>query len=117
MKAFLIAGAVLMAGASIYGFIDYKKTSRNTEFTKMYKSEGPATVTETTKPVIDMKNDATKKEVSKTDESVVSKTEKVVTRMSGKKKKVVSYKLFSRAALEEKYINKDVKKESKTGKE
>ena len=34
MKSILYVGATLMIGASIYGFVDYKKTSRNNEFTK-----------------------------------------------------------------------------------
>ncbi|MBC7948574.1 MAG: hypothetical protein H7Y42_11875 [Chitinophagaceae bacterium] len=36
MKAILYTAAALMAGASIYGFIDYRGASNNDEFTKLY---------------------------------------------------------------------------------
>ncbi|MBL0336381.1 MAG: hypothetical protein IPP73_14015 [Chitinophagaceae bacterium] len=36
MKSILYIGATIMIGASIYGFVDYQKTSRNREFKKMY---------------------------------------------------------------------------------
>src|SRR5436853_150354 len=109
MKAFLIAGAVLMTGASIYGFIDYEKTSRDKAFTKMYKPEEPLKV--------ETKQAALEKKTALTNASVKTvKTEPVtavtITSKPAKKKKV-SYKLFSRAALEEKYINKEEKKEVK----
>lgn len=39
MKSILYVGAALMVGASIYGFIDYKKTSRNGNLDRMYQSE------------------------------------------------------------------------------
>jgi hypothetical protein len=45
MKSILYAGATLMIGAAIYGFVDYKKTSHSKEFTKMYhtgETSGPA---------------------------------------------------------------------------
>ncbi len=35
----LYVGATLMIGASIYGFVDYKKTSHQKEFTSMYEEE------------------------------------------------------------------------------
>ena len=39
MKSILYAGAVLMAGACIYGFTDYRNTSRNEAFKEMYTEE------------------------------------------------------------------------------
>ena len=39
MKSILYVGATLMIGASIYGFVDYKKTSHRKEFTGMYESK------------------------------------------------------------------------------
>ncbi|MEI9910110.1 MAG: hypothetical protein WDO71_10785 [Bacteroidota bacterium] len=36
MKSILYVAAALMIGASIYGFVDYSKTSRHKEFTNMY---------------------------------------------------------------------------------
>ena len=47
MKTILYVGAALMIGASIYGFVDYKKTSRQKEFKKMYDSQ------ETVSPIVD----------------------------------------------------------------
>src|SRR5258705_3365996 len=63
MKAILYAGAVLMTGASIYGFIDYKKTSRDKAFTTMYKTEEGGTAVEKTSPVIETKSKEEKKEI------------------------------------------------------
>ena len=51
MKSILYVGATLMIGASIYGFVDYKKTSHSKEFTGMYSAEKikePVVVTSTT---------------------------------------------------------------------
>lgn len=42
MKSILYVGAALMVSASIYGFIDYKKTSRNGDLDRMYTAEEPA---------------------------------------------------------------------------
>ncbi len=133
-----------MTGASIYGFIDYKKSSHNKEFTNLYKE--PVSVAETKKPVTDPKTNVEAKknfsvekknvEVKKNNLVAITKKEKnepdVVTKMvenpvnpaiteivnsdnmtpkssSIKKKKVLSYKLFSRAPLEERYIEKELK--------
>jgi hypothetical protein len=55
MKSILYVGAALMAGASIYGFIDYKKTARNGQLDRMYKAEEisqPVAIEEKTKPVV-----------------------------------------------------------------
>jgi len=56
MKSILYAGATLMIGASIYGFVDYKKTQHKKEFTGMYESgtkKEPAivAVSKTTEPM------------------------------------------------------------------
>lgn len=45
MKSVLYVGATLMISASIYGFVDYKKTSHDKEFTSMYDEQ------KTTEPV------------------------------------------------------------------
>ena len=71
-----------MIGASIYGFVDYKKTSHNKEFTKMYDSK------ETTEPVINNENLPTgqagiKEAVTKAE----TKTEKVTVVRKGPVKK------------------------------
>jgi hypothetical protein len=43
MKAFFYAGAVLMTGAIIYGFVDYNKSRHSQGFTNLYKTETRAT--------------------------------------------------------------------------
>ena len=152
MKTILYIGATLMIGASIYRFVDYKKTSPNKEFTKMYDSK------ETIQPVINnenlltgqagIKKVVTKPETKNNEKVAVIKKEslkknevaeeKTVTKMPMKpmetiiaekaatnivlkentavetdkpvkKEKKLSYKLFSRAPLEEKYIDKELK--------
>ena len=57
MKSILYVGATLMIGASIYGFVDYKQTSKKNEFKKMYREETVSepevvTVTEINKMVL-----------------------------------------------------------------
>lgn len=52
MKSILYVGATLMIGASIYGFVDYKQTSRNAKFKTMYDQQEQANdVKEITLPV------------------------------------------------------------------
>lgn len=52
MKSILYVGATLMIGASIYGFVDYKKTSHKKEFTGMYSEQQVKTpVTEPEKKI------------------------------------------------------------------
>ncbi len=41
MKSILYAGAVLMAGACIYGFTEYRNSSQNEGFKEMYTEEKP----------------------------------------------------------------------------
>lgn len=157
MKAILYAGAVLMTGASIYGFIDYKKTSRNKEFTNMYKTEENNTAVKESPPVVETKPNEQKKIIMlKKDKPVVvnkrsgkvipvaedeksnkeeaakmtiTPVEPVTTETANtaiaspksssiKKKKTISYKLFSRGSLEKKYVDKELKtKETKKEKQ
>jgi hypothetical protein len=55
MKSILYVAATLMVGASIYGFVDYNKTSRQKEFKTMYHEQEvkkPVVVAEKTLPGI-----------------------------------------------------------------
>jgi hypothetical protein len=45
MKSILYVGAVLMTGACIYGFVDYRKVNNNKEFKSLYRSETANTKT------------------------------------------------------------------------
>ena len=49
MKSILYAGAALMIGASVYGFVDYRQNSRNTEFKNLYEEKQPAMTPEAPK--------------------------------------------------------------------
>src|SRR5688500_16975068 len=72
MKSMLYVGATLMIGASIYGFVDYKQTSQNKEFTNMYEQKSKA-------PVVNEETEITptvKKEVVAT----VKKTRTVINK-------------------------------------
>jgi hypothetical protein len=105
MKSILYVGAALMISASIYGFVDYNRTSNRKEFLNMYKSKDPATVSVT----IPQTNEITPKKEMVAVEKVIEETTPTVLKkinIPGKKyktvkKKELSYKLFSRAALDE----------------
>jgi len=142
MKSILYAGATLMIGAAIYGFVDYKKTSHSKEFTKMYdpgEVTEPTVATHTTKDVmveketvVNEKEAVTKKQPGKKEETapvnplakeLITPVEKITAetrtvntnesktaiKYNTARKKKLSYRLFSRAALEEKYIDKELK--------
>jgi|CXWL01.1.fsa_nt_gi hypothetical protein len=143
MKSILYVGATLMISASVYGFVDYKKTSRNKEFSNMYQEEKvPVVVNDNkiTELVVkkevagNEKKAVTKKQVVSKDETIASikpiaeddkigaKETKVIERSSvevtaskdsgienkAKKKKKLSTKLFSRGAMDDRYIEEKV---------
>jgi len=115
MKSILYIGAVLMTGACIYGFVDYRKTSNRKEFKSLYRTETASTKTalspEQVRDVnaIEKVNEKTKIAEPATGYSDVDKTERAKeitpvktvngTRKFSKRKKL-NYKLYSRAALE-----------------
>ncbi|MBL0233620.1 MAG: hypothetical protein IPQ08_08135 [Chitinophagaceae bacterium] len=87
MKKMLYAGAALMIGASIYGFVDYKRTSQKKEFKTLYSEkkqvEKPNLTDE--KTVVVEKADITEpvtnvKEVKKTNNNVRTEVKKAGTR-------------------------------------
>ncbi len=112
-----------MVGASIYGFVDYKQNHNKKEFKKMY-AEVPAeteTVAEPADAAPTMATDAKKAEPaitgSKTGEkskAVKSTATKKKTVVNKKKKRKLNTRLFSRGALEERFIEPEEKKEVKT---
>lgn len=105
MKAILYTGAALMIGASIYGFVDYKQTSRKKEFKTMY-AEPAAAATEEPKTVTGPAiTTGTKTEpVTVTEIKEIKKSTVAVKKKPVKKKRSFSTKLFSRGALDERYI-------------
>jgi len=147
MKSIFYVGATLMIGASIYGFVDYQKTSHKKEFSNMYKEpattdpektvvEKKLTPTENKTTVTTEKKATVKKNVVAKEESItgirpiaadekmdastaatIEKAEVTVTPSKEaakgvKKKRKLSTKLFSRGALDERYIEKEVKLET-----
>ena len=114
MKSILYVGATLMIGASIYGFIDYKKTNHRKEFKGMYETSKTGEITNlssTTKKKVELDESAIDKisvhPVTEVDNSVpaVKKTTlkepTPVTKSKNVKKRKLNYKSFSRAPLKE----------------
>lgn len=110
MKSILYAAAALMIGASIYGFVDYNKTSRHKEFTNMYnenKTEEPDVTKE--KVITEDVIPAVKKEQTEIVDKKPLKEEKkpalkeVINTIEKKfkKKRTIDYESFSRAPLRE----------------
>ena len=104
-----------MIGASIYGFVDYKKTSRNKEFKTMYAEKEvsepePVNINNVAVPAnnIDEKNSSVIKKETKT---TVIKNKKSVKK--AKKIRKFNTELFSRGALDERYVE-PVKEEIKS---
>jgi hypothetical protein len=120
MKSILYVGAVLMTGASIYGFVDYRKANNNKEFKSLYRSE---TVNTKTSPSEEQVSD--KKNIEKVNEKTVPEVSVSATKLAADdkpdpqqlkevkltdskrkatKRKKLNYKLYSRAALEERPV-------------
>ena len=115
MKSILYAGAVLMTGACIYGFVDYRKTSNRKEFKSLYRTEVTSSKSalspEQVRKVnaIAKVNEKTKISEPLARSSDVGKMESVketkeVKAVNGirtsKKRRNLNFKLYSRAALE-----------------
>lgn len=117
MKSILYVGATLMIGAGIYGFADYKQTSRKKEFRNMYaekKVTEPEVIANNIKaePLVEKKeiaatetNADTKKAGLKNTSTATKKTVKKI-----KKRKTINTRMFSRGAMDERYL-KPVKEE------
>jgi uncharacterized protein HemX len=117
MKSILYVGAVLMTGACIYGFVDYRKVNNNAEFKSLYRSEAATTKAS---PSDEQVSDV--KDIEKVNEKTISSLPAPATKLTAgaklepakelkegstgskrksTKRKKVYYKLYSRAALEE----------------
>jgi hypothetical protein len=101
MKSILYVAATLMIGAGIYGFVDYRKTSRHKEFKTMYDEP---VVQKTFLPDEKKANDVTRPGVESKKELVKITTEQSVPQAvkKVKKKRTINYESFSRAPLREK---------------
>lgn len=114
MKSILYAGAALMISASIYGFVDYKKTTRNKEFKNMYTGEEvtqpvatpekedvipvmePMVETKSVMPAKSLKEDFVSKKATN-----LEATGNTIKKSKVKKQKKLDTELFSRAPLRE----------------
>ncbi|HEY6063015.1 MAG TPA: hypothetical protein VIV35_05370, partial [Chitinophagaceae bacterium] len=100
-------------GASIYGFVDYTKTRGKKEFKNMYTDK------EVTQPVVEEKLssantgkietpvDDKKATDDKTTVSNITVDKKSVVKARKQKKRTFNTRLFSRGALDEKYIKEE----------
>ena len=137
MKSMLISGAVLMAAAGIYGFVDFNQTKNKTAFTKMYEASAPVqeTTVSTSSEETLVAAAETKALVAtnKAQQTTAVKTKKVIAKVKAKKKekqaallteakRKLDVRMFSRAPLrdipdiEETELRKE-KAPLKTGKE
>jgi len=113
MKSILYIGATLMIGASIYGFVDYNKTRNKKEFKNLYAEK------EVTQPVVveklstfNTKNIETPVDNKKAADgnvtiSNVLTEKKSVAKVYKQKKRKSNTRLFSRGALDERYIKEE----------
>ncbi len=123
MKTIWLAGATLMIGASVYGIINYQKTSSKKEFKNLYTdkpavdpsvNKGQVTVPDTkTSTVIPANNKHTNVKTDKPvkDVKTTVSSDKPVTQNDVKPvvhKRRFNTRLFSRAPLDEKYIDQPV---------
>ena len=111
MKSVYCIGAVLMFGASIYGFVDYKKTVRNEDFKSMYEKEKknsvpvvPAEKETAAARQIDAGNNIAELPAKTREEKLTNKKDvngkpATVTIKSKKKNKKIDAEFFSRAPL------------------
>lgn len=104
MKAFLYTGAALMIGAGIYGFADYNQTSSKKEFRSMYAGEAiqSASAKKQELTTAELKPVATPSLTSEKKEAINTTSQKA--KKIKKKKRTFSTRLFSRGALDERYI-------------
>jgi hypothetical protein len=123
MKTIWLAGAALMIGASVYGIINYQKTSNKKEFKNLYTDKPavdptvnkgqvtvPDTKTSTAVPANNKHTGLGSDKPAKDVKTTVS-SEKSVTQHDDKPvvhKRRFSPRLFSRAPLDEKYIEPPV---------
>jgi hypothetical protein len=113
MKSILYAGATLMIGACIYGFVDYSKTRNKKEFKNMYSDQEVITpAAEKQTPAVNTAKIETPVDHKKAaeDDAVVSNTntrQKTIAKVVKKRNRTFNTRLFSRGALDERFIKED----------
>ena len=119
MKAILYVGGALMVAASIYGFIDYKKSSHDKNFNRLYNNKEVRKVNDelnsTKQETVKVAN--AKEEVVAASEETKNKEVKSSSTTEKKpvikKKRKVTFEKFSRAKLDDKFLEEKVKIEPK----
>jgi len=116
MKAILYVGGALMVAASIYGFIDYKKSSHDKKFRELYENRKDVSVPAEKREVSAVKEEPVKISKEKTESSATNKEQQSnssTTKRSGKKIRKIKLEEFSRAKLEDKPLIEEIKIEPK----
>jgi hypothetical protein len=118
MKSILYVGATLMIGASIYGFVDYKKTRHDKEFRNLYDEKEVKEPVKTITDVVITKEPVAKEKIIEVKDEPVKKEEAIKNNLpvkgikkNTKKEKKFNYKLFSRAPLDRRYLDKELNTE------
>lgn len=116
MKAILYVGGALMVAASIYGFVDFKKSSQSKNFRNLYEDKKEITIPKERQELNVTKEEPVKATDVKTQTETASKNEEVKNKANAttekkpvlKKKRKISAEKFSRAPLDEKYLKEKV---------
>jgi uncharacterized protein YwqG len=117
MKAILFTGAALMIGAGIYGFADYRQTSQKKDFQVMYA--GDNAINSASAPVhaaVESDKITTSETTTAATETKATAAKSVVVKKKAKKKKTFNTKMFSRGAMDERFIEPVQEVEKKTDK-
>jgi hypothetical protein len=121
MKTILYVGGALMVAASIYGFIDYNKSSRDKNFRGLYDNKKEISVRESREEA----NSAKETPVTTNEQAALTSKDEgpgspdlktnsmTVKKPVTKKKRRATLEKFSRAPLDEKYIKEEMKAESR----
>src|SRR6185436_21169264 len=121
MKAILYVGGALMVAASIYGFIDYKRSSHDKNFNRLYNEKEVRTTKangdlNTTKKEPVKAAEAKDKEFAASGETKSKEVKAISTAEKKpviKKKRKVTFEEFSRAKLDDKPLIEETKTEPK----
>jgi hypothetical protein len=111
----LYIGATLMVGASIYGFIDYKKSTNEKKFRTLYDNKEQAAVPTKEKELNSVREESvtTVAEAKEKTSPVPPVPEATPKKLNvGKKKKKITYKQFSRGRIDEKILKEEPKAEA-----
>jgi hypothetical protein len=114
MKTILYIGATLMVGASIYGFIEYKKSSHDKNFRNLYDGKEQVTIPTKEQQLTSVKEEPARPVAEVNVKPLPAATVPKVTTKKlsvAKKRKTINYKQFSRARIEEKILKEEVKRE------